>query len=102
MPIADFIKGYSYSVLKINPYDFSLWDWWVCYSVYWVNEHIKGQGDWERARFIAFHARLAPHVKTPKKFSDIVDFEWEKKAKRSKALSKAEFYELKEKLFNAS
>lgn len=78
-----------------------MWDWWVCYQIYWRNEHVKQQGSWERARMIAFQARLAPHVKTPKKATDLIEFDWEKKSKRGKALSKAEFYKLKEKLFNA-
>ena len=96
MPPRDFLKGYSLSVLNIDLYELSLWDWWVCYTIYWYNEQLKQRGDWERARLVAFYA-AAPHSKKIKKYSDVVKFDWEK-AKKSN-MTKEEFYKLKEQLF---
>ncbi len=79
-------------MLNIDPYAYSLWDWWVCYAIYWRNEQIKQQGDWERARMVAFYS-AAPHTKKIKKPTDIVEFDWEKKKKE--VLSKEQFFKLR-------
>lgn len=92
--MADFIMGYSLSVLKIDHYSLSFLEWWIAYLAYWNCEHIKQRGDWERARMVSFYS-ASPHVKSIRKPTDIVKFDWEKK--KHEPMSKEEFYKLKEK-----
>ncbi len=84
-------------MLYIDPFKLTFWQWWVAYSAYWKSEEIKQRAAWEQTRMIAYYSAM-PHVKKIRKFTDIVEFSWEKKQK-SKPLTKEEFYKLKDKYY---